>query len=524
MQNLLASATEAEHRSSREIGQQWLIALAIFVAAFCLYTRHNDFPFYYHPDEPSKVAQIRDGTRNFNHPLLLLTATDAVRWLRGATTDCQQIVEIGRTCSAVFAATAVALFSWLGFNRFGVIGGIAAGVTMLLQRRLYEHAHFMKEDAALLAGIALTFVAIDAFRRQPTSARAMWLGAATALAASGKYIGIIMLPIAIVVLIARLRSSHRMSIAAGFALGFFLLVGAVNYRALFALPDLVGGISGEIAQLDSRADVEGSFSRFTWFRSFLELSYFLLLFFVVHLAFAIRGFRRLPLPDLLLTAFPFVFGIILSFSSKQSGRHVLPETAVAAFLGALGAVRLVQELAARRVPFRALIVALLLGCAVLYDVVRTSVLDRGFQRDYRRELIAWITTNVPPEATVGVEDRVGIPYEKSRRFCDLPPPFPQAVRGSRFVADLGSLDELRANGITHIAVTPPQLEAFVEERVSAARVGDATFQRRREFYRRLFTEGRLVWSRETGNVGVLNPALRLYEMTRPPSSELNVGR
>ncbi|HSH39649.1 MAG TPA: hypothetical protein VK993_12785, partial [Chthoniobacterales bacterium] len=162
MQRLLAAATETEHRSRREIQLQWAIAVAIFLAAVWLYTRHHEFPFYYHPDEPTKVAQIRDGTRNFNHPLLLLNATDLARRLAGATADCQQIVELGRWCSALFAAAAAALFSWLGFNRFGVIGGVVSGFAILIQRRLYEHAHFMKEDVALLAGIALTFVAIDA--------------------------------------------------------------------------------------------------------------------------------------------------------------------------------------------------------------------------------------------------------------------------------------------------------------------------------------------------------------------------
>jgi hypothetical protein len=40
------------------------------------------------------------------------------------------------------------------------------------------------------------------------------------------------------------------------------------------------------------------------------------------------------------------------------------------------------------------------------------------------------------------------------------------------------------------------------------------------FYQRLFAEGRLVWSRETGNVGVLNPSLRLYEIAPPASARL----
>ncbi len=73
-----------------------MIVLALFCAALWLYTRHNSFPFYYHPDEPGKVAQIQKGTRNFHHPQLLLTATDLTKQLARRDLDCQAVVEMGR--------------------------------------------------------------------------------------------------------------------------------------------------------------------------------------------------------------------------------------------------------------------------------------------------------------------------------------------------------------------------------------------------------------------------------------------
>ena len=519
MESLSAAGTANNRRSAREIQQQCLIASAIFVAALWLYTRHNDFPFYYHPDEPGKVAQIRDGTRNFNHPLLLLSATELAAWVRGGVATCQEIVEIGRWCSALFAATAVALFSWLGFNRFGVIGGLSAGITLLIQRRLYEHAHFMKEDAALLAGIALTFVAIDAFWRRPTMLRVLLLGATAGLAASGKYIGVVMLPIAAAALMLRRDGSlgaWRQAVA--FTSALLLVAAVINYPAVLSLGSLAAGFTGEITRLNSRGGVESDFSPLDWTQRFLDLSPFLLALFLYHLQFAIRNFRRLTLPDVLLTVFPLVLGFILSFSSKQSGRHVLPAVMVAAFLASMAVIRLATELQERRVRYAAPLTAAFLILACGYDLFATSVLDRGFQRDHRRELVKWIAANVPHTATIGVEDRVGIPYDKPRRFCEVPPPFPQPVRGARWAADLGSLDELRASGMTHIAVTGSQADVFVEESDEAARARDEAFQRRRDFYQRLFAEGRLVWSRETGNVGVLNPSLRLYEIAPPASA------
>lgn len=515
MQNLLASATETGPRTGREIKQQWLIALAIFVAALWLYTRHNDFPFYYHPDEPSKVAQIRDGTRNFNHPLLLLTATDLTRWLSGGTADCQHIVELGRWGSAVFGAAAVALLSWLGFNRFGVPGGIVTGVVMLVQRRIYENAHFMKEDAALLAGVALTFVAIDLFCRTPRARHALFLGAAVAVAASSKYVGLVMVPIALAVVFAS-RAFRKQSLACLAA--FVAVVAVINYEAVLSPAGLISGFTGEIERLNTRAGAQWNFAPFYWVRTFLELSPFLLLLFVAQLIFAVRNFRALPLPDLLLSAFPFAFGLLLSFSSKQSGgRHMLPAMMIAVLLGCFAALRLASELQRRRVPVARAIVAVLLALILAYDTVRTSVLDRGFARDHRRELVDWITAHVPHNSTIGVEDRVGIPYDKPRRFCEMSTPLPQQVRGARFAADLGTLDDLRGSGVTHIAVTEAHYYIFFDEK-RVARNPDEAFARRRNFYQRLFAEGRLVWSRETGNVGVLNPSLRLYEIAPPASA------
>jgi len=193
---------------------------------------------------------------------------------------------------------------------------------------------------------------------------------------------------------------------------------------------------------------------------------------------------------------------------------------VAAFLASMAVIRLANGLQQRRMRFATPLIATFLILACSYDAIGTWLLDRGFQHDHRRELADWIAANVPHTATIGVEDRVGIPYDKPRRFCEVPPPLPQPVRGARSAADLGLLDELRASGMTHIAVTEAQSDVFLQEPQNAARARDEAFQRRRQFYQRLFTEGRLVWSRESGNVGVLNPSLRLYEIAPPASARL----
>ena len=59
-------------------------ALFLAILSLWVFTRNNDFPLDYHPDERGKVLQLIDPThtRNFNHPLLMLEAAAAVRRVR----------------------------------------------------------------------------------------------------------------------------------------------------------------------------------------------------------------------------------------------------------------------------------------------------------------------------------------------------------------------------------------------------------------------------------------------------------
>ena len=46
--------------------------------AWLLCSRWADFPYFYHSDEPSKVRQVIEGTRNLHHPPLMLDAAVAL--------------------------------------------------------------------------------------------------------------------------------------------------------------------------------------------------------------------------------------------------------------------------------------------------------------------------------------------------------------------------------------------------------------------------------------------------------------
>src|SRR5438093_9976146 len=76
-----------------------LFSALLFALCLTLYTRENNFPFFYHPDEPNKTRQVIQGDWNFHHPMLLLTTAKVVTDLFGVPKDDQHIVVAGRWIS-----------------------------------------------------------------------------------------------------------------------------------------------------------------------------------------------------------------------------------------------------------------------------------------------------------------------------------------------------------------------------------------------------------------------------------------
>ena len=107
-----------------------IVFLGVFIAGLALFTRRNDFPFYYHPDEPGKVGQLIKGKRNFHHPMFMMTTADAARrvvlW-GDAKKDSQKVVLVGRWLTAMVAALAAAALALLAMRVHGTVAGIAVG-------------------------------------------------------------------------------------------------------------------------------------------------------------------------------------------------------------------------------------------------------------------------------------------------------------------------------------------------------------------------------------------------------------
>ncbi|MDB5292005.1 MAG: 4-amino-4-deoxy-L-arabinose transferase and related glycosyltransferase of family-like protein, partial [Phycisphaerales bacterium] len=136
-----------------------LCLTCIFAASFALYTRHNDFPAYYHDDEADKAAQITRNDRNFNHPQLMLECAQIAAAATHTPPEIQPTVEIGRATSAALAALGVAAMALAGFRLYGFPGLIVTALAVGLCPALLVYAHYMKEDASLIAGVGLCVLA-----------------------------------------------------------------------------------------------------------------------------------------------------------------------------------------------------------------------------------------------------------------------------------------------------------------------------------------------------------------------------
>jgi len=132
---------------------------------------------------------------------------------------------------------------------------------------------------------------------------------------------------------------------------------------------------------------------------------------------------------------------------------------------------------------------------------------RAFQRDDRRELAQWIQSNVPAGVAVAHDVRVLLARAKEAGLGDFVLPNPILTPPDRYVADLGSVDDLLSRGITYVAVCEADYHNTDKQKNDKMRA-------RAQWYANLFEHQRLVWETRPGPIPYLQPGLRLYELAR----------
>ena len=520
------SSTESSAVSPAKRGLVAVLLVVLFAAAFVLFTQDNRHPFYYHPDEYGKAKQVVDGSRsyNFNHPLLLLNVARPLKslWSKKAgdtkPVKIQNATEAGRTASALFAALAVVALAVAGYLIGGLAAGIGAAIVALFQPMLLEHAHIFKEDTALTMGLALSIMAAALFWKKPACGkRAAFLGVAVALAVSGKYVGLTALVIALPVILFAPGEKRGRRIGI-FAAGFFATFLLCNSQVFTHLGLWRESFNREVGySLKGHRGLlaQDSVTYYKqWFGNTVSIA--AVIFLALNALNLATTARRRSLADWLIFLFPFAFTAMLMASPRVSDRYFLP-AAMLFNLNALVGVGLSAEWFTRafgkfrcagQVAFVTL--ALCIGWGGQFGKFRAT--RAQFKVDDRRELEAWMNASLPADSKVVQDDAIHLPDPDDHKQQGITREFKHTVTTREFAPDLGSIAELRAQGIRYVVTSPKKSRRYTSGGMVPSDDVKEEFDRRKTFYTALPEQARLLKKWDMAEIDTLHPGIELYDI------------
>ena len=496
-------------------------AIIVFIGGMALFSEHRSFPVYYHTDEPGKVLQVIHRGKNFHHPTLMLTTVNLVRstFLHGgAEDDPQRVVELARLVVAAFAAASAALLALLAARLHGIWAGLSAGLLVVTNPLLYELAHYFKEDPTLLFGIVACAWAAHHLATRRDARSLVLLGVAAGVAAAAKYVGTALVPVA-----ALIGASMGGGIArerwkrAGRVVGSALLTWLVlNYR-IFRSPALI--VPQSLGEEISKAFV----SKHGLLRGIPHTYYFAVqgtyggpwipALAALWLALAICRPRKVSIAEWLLAGVSLVFLVVFSFTPKTSPRYYLPIAVTLCYLAAAGVFGWVALASARseRARIGATVFAVLLCLGAAWQQWRdTQEVRLAFQQDDRAALVEAVEA-LPPSAIIVQDEEAGLPEPDRRWQHKGRKALKQQVIGAKQAPDLGSLAELRARGVTHLALCGKTYGPyFATDRIIKDQ--DSVLARR-AFYQTALERGRVLREWKPGRVSYLQPGLVLVDIS-----------
>jgi hypothetical protein len=491
--------------------------VAVFLVGFFWFTHGNKYPSFYHPEEEIRASQVINGDWDLHRPLLSAITTKLLKTLLHVPNDLQAVVRLGRTVSAFFAVGSIICLSLAVY----LLGSSAAAgllsILLLCQHQLFDLAHTMSENSALLFGSGLTLLAIVLLEQKATVARALLLGFSVGIAVSAKYIGALLF---IPALIAVLRSGgqeFRVDRIIEFALGLLFAILVVNFYAVTELP---------LTALDVLQDLGSAFSSTPdGFRNLLRGTYWLALWhnttpaIWVMLGISLWTLwvrrRNLKLSEVLLVVIPLVYFLLLLFTPSGDLRF-LPVIGFTYTFAVAGVAWMAELISTAREQVRGwLLPALFAVClaSCFFEFLRGYPYYAAFNWDERLEMLTWMDGNLKPGSKVVADSTVLLPQllaktKQKYRFDLLMDRFP------KMTYDQARLEQLIAAGVNYIVVSESDYKSLLSSAVSVAMVNDESIKAAKRFYSDLFKKGTLIWSRDLGPVPYLQPGLEIYHLPR----------
>jgi hypothetical protein len=498
--------------------------------ALWLYTRNNDFPLTYHPDESGKVAQlIGSMSWNFKHPLLMLEATNLAMEHYQINGDPRAVVMIGRWTSALLASIGVTALAIAGYCAYRTAGVLIGGLTMMLCPYLLVYAHYLKEDASLLGGIMfaifgarLVISAKDEFVQLLATA-VMGIGAGAA--ASGKYVGAgAVVPCLFTLCIARVPHwwsiPTRLIVFAAIAVGTVVFINQrafVDWMSLELSPQAEAGMQEEVQHGQEGHNGLALPKPNAWC---LRMS---LTEVMPHLwgmaglgALWILWRRQLGRWGFVLGAFLLTFIIELSQNTITFPRYAMPITICLYFIASQLGAYFVSDLQ-RVSKWGHVALAACVAAIIGFQGRWCLSLDEQFRDDSRQRVREWIAKNLPPDARIIADSytdlhQAGDPW----RFPNQSVLQQQVQVPGFFASNSGrSPQDLAAMGFDYVATASCSYQRFFEP-VHGIDGYEDTLQRNRQFYEELFKQGQLVWSSvpHPDSHSYVNMEIRVYKISQ----------
>ncbi len=485
------------------------IGLFWFVGSY--YAQHNRFPVYFHPDEEGKAQQIRQESRNFNHPQLMLEATIRLLDWRGVDSKLitnDEVVFAGRDMSAYFSAGTAVLLAWAGFCAAGWRGFVVGMIAGALCPALLAHSRFFKEEPSLCFGVASVVCAAAMMCRLRhwgwQMPLAILMGIAVALAASGKYAGVVMvIPAILAIVITNYRRWWFLPILLVLmAYSGWSSWQTINWRAVEDWDAFVRGFERE----KEHAATEHMGVTMKMPTSFFAdqmwddaMPHIKLLATAAPFAWILsrkrRGVAKKPGDGSVL--FPIwlglticIYTVAVSYSAIPFFRYIVPSSLLLNFFAALALIWL-TDLIVNPLWRHAAIAAGIIGLAHL-QAGRIADYNHQFAVDSRIELARWVRSTLPAGTRIAADGYTELNRgDATQTRAD--------VDREMFVPSAGSIDDLKSRGVRYIAIAGTAYERFLNPHTQASEDSGRTFARRQRMYRTLFEQYPIVWQSRAAN-------------------------
>ncbi len=508
--------SETAHYSKRSHTCAVLYAVVAAVACFFLYTTYNQFPYSWHPDEIAKARLILEERNSFFHPLLLLGASRMMVRLCGIDSTPQAIVETGRVVSAAYAALAVAVFAHTAFILRGWLASVVASLFIGLSWALIVNAHYMKEDTALLLGIALCFWAIAATQGLRVEKRALFLGCVCGLATSGKYIGVITVLMSFIVLWKDIQHGNRevrRRLIKVFILGFGLVFLAINAPLFFSFRSFASGLANEIKHVAFAGHDSVRLDMFNLdnIKALLRQVIFPIQILLVGYYWTFFKRHNYSTPEGIIAFFPFLYFLLLSLAFVHQPRYLLPVSVTFYFCAAL---YVSDFLSITSMPrwLRGSAICIVVGGIVGMQSSKAADVLGQFRNDSRYVITEWMKANLPAYSTVAVENFAGILDPQMRDLSKIPG---KAInfRSVYMIGEQNSIERLRSEGVTHVIANELMYRRFFNPNLIPREGVKLEFERAKKLYEDVFAETPL-WQMTNDSPldAFTNPTLALYDI------------